>query len=320
MYLILFLVGILQSRVYKVDWHITQVVGGSKSWYNQIPYQQGGQTPNWKISISQKFSHRSESSESHIKLLSLGVWQWEEETPENLALKASRVWLQEFHRIEGNINTTLGGCSQGPVSTRTQWRKQWSLKNLGQTYLLVLEVLLQTRKLWLAAETGILVAVVCWCIHSHERSWRLAFSCQDLAPPKSLCWRRLLRVPWTAKRSSLLILKEISPEYSLEGLMLKLKLQYFGQLMQRTDSFEELSHWKDPGAGKDWRQEEKGTTGHEMVGWHHRLDGHEFEQAPGDGEGQGSLECCSPWGHKEPHMTERLNWTEQPEGSSAGTP
>ena len=67
---------------------------------------------------------------------------------------------------------------------------------------------------------------------------------------------------------------------------------------------------KDPDAGKDWRQEEKGTTEDEVVWWHHRLDGHEFEQAPGVGDGQGSLACCSPWDHKELDMTERLNWTE----------
>ena len=63
---------------------------------------------------------------------------------------------------------------------------------------------------------------------------------------------------------------------------------------------------KDPDAGKDWRQKEKGITEDEMVGWHHRLNGHEFEQAPGDGEGQGSLACCSPWSHKESEMTEQL--------------
>ena len=67
---------------------------------------------------------------------------------------------------------------------------------------------------------------------------------------------------------------------------------------------------KDPDAGKDWRQEEKGTTEDEMIGWHHRLDGHEFEKALGVGDGQGSLACCSPWGHKESDMTERLNWTD----------
>ena len=64
----------------------------------------------------------------------------------------------------------------------------------------------------------------------------------------------------------------------------------------------------DPDAGKDWRQEEKGTTEDEMVGWHHQLNGHEFEQAPRVGDGQGSLACYSPWGHKESDMTERLDW------------
>ena len=98
------------------------------------------------------------------------------------------------------------------------------------------------------------------------------------------CWRRLLRVPWTARRSNQSILKEISPEYSLEGLMLKLKLQHFGHLMRRTDST-----GKDPDAGKDWRQEEKGMTEDEMVGWHHRLDGHEFQQALGVGDGQSGV-------------------------------
>ena len=67
---------------------------------------------------------------------------------------------------------------------------------------------------------------------------------------------------------------------------------------------------RDPDAGKDWRQEEKGTTEDEMVGWHHQLNGHEFEQAPGVGDGQGGLACYSPWGHKESDMTEWLNWNE----------
>ena len=81
------------------------------------------------------------------------------------------------------------------------------------------------------------------------------------------CWRRLLRVPCTARRSNQSILKYISPEYSLAGLMLKLKLQYFGYLMRRMDSLEKTL----------------------MVGWHHQLDEHELEQAPGVGDGQGSL-------------------------------
>ena len=115
------------------------------------------------------------------------------------------------------------------------------------------------------------------------------------------CWRRLLRVPCTARRSKQSILKEINPEYSLEGLMLKLKLQCFDHLMQS---------WltgKDPNAGKDWGQEEKGTAEDEMVGWLHWLNGYEFEQALGDGKGQGNLACCSPWGCKE--LDRLSDWT-----------
>ena len=76
--------------------------------------------------------------------------------------------------------------------------------------------------------------------------------------------------------------------------MVKLKLQYFGHLMQKADSLE-----KDPDAGKDGRQEEKGVTEDEMAGWHHRLDGYEFGQTPGVGDGQGGLVGCSSWGRKD---------------------
>ena len=108
------------------------------------------------------------------------------------------------------------------------------------------------------------------------------------------CWRRLLRVPWTARRSNQSILKEISPEYSLERLMLKLKLQYFGHLM---------THWKKPWS---W---ERLKAGEVMVGWHHQLNGQEFEQAPEVGDGQGSLPCCSPWGCRVGHdWATELNW------------
>ena len=103
-----------------------------------------------------------------------------------------------------------------------------------------------------------------WTLKKAER-WRIdAF--------ELWCWRRLLRVPWTARRSNQSILKEISPGCSLEGLMLKLKLQYFGHLMRRVDSLEKTLMLGGIGG-----REEKGTTEDEMAGWHHWLDGHEFE-------------------------------------------
>ena len=107
-----------------------------------------------------------------------------------------------------------------------------------------------------------------------------------------------MRVPWTARRSNQSILKEISPGCSLEGLMMKLKLQYIGHLMGRTDSLEKtLMLGKIKGGSRRGREDE-------MVGRHHRFNGHEFERALGDGEGQGSLACCSPWGCKESDTTE----------------
>ena len=118
------------------------------------------------------------------------------------------------------------------------------------------------------------------------------------------CWRRLLRAPRIAGRFNQSILKEISPEYSLEGLMLKLELQYFGHLMWRTYSFEKtLMLGKIDGSKR---------RGWQRMRW---LDGITewilmSEQAPWVGDGQGGLAFCSPWAHKELDMTERLNWTE----------
>ena len=116
------------------------------------------------------------------------------------------------------------------------------------------------------------------------------------------CWRSLFRIPWTARRSNQSILKEISPEYSLEGLMLNLKLQYFGHLMWRADTLE-----KPLMLGKIEGRRRRGWQD-EMVGWHHWLNGHEFEQAPRISNRQGSLACCSPWDCKELDATEQLNW------------
>ena len=131
-------------------------------------------------------------------------------------------------------------------------------------------------------------------------SWTIKKAeCRRIDAFELWCWRRLLRVLWTARRPNQSILKEISPYYSLERLMLK--LQYFGHLMRRTDSSEKILI-----LGKIEAGEEKGMTEDKMVGWHHRLDGHEPELAPGVGDRQRSLACCSPWG-RNGSDTERLN-------------
>ena len=115
----------------------------------------------------------------------------------------------------------------------------------------------------------------------------------------------LLRVPWTVRKSNQSILKDISPGCSLEGLMLKLKLQLW------SPDVKSWLIWKDPDAGKDWWQEEKGTTEDEMVGWHHRLNGHGFQWTPGVGDRQGGLESCGSWGHIVGH-----NWATELKSST----
>ena len=115
-------------------------------------------------------------------------------------------------------------------------------------------------------------------------------------------WRILLRVPWTARRSNQLILKENQPWIFIG----RTDAEAEAPLLWPAD----VKSWligKDPDAGKDWGQEVKGMTEDEMVGWHHWLNGHELEQTPRDSEGQGSLECCSPCGHKELDLILRLN-------------
>ena len=118
------------------------------------------------------------------------------------------------------------------------------------------------------------------------------------------CWRRLLRVPWTSRRSNQSILKEISPGCSLEGLMLKLNSILWPPYAKS---------WligKHSDVGKNWEQEENGMTEDEMAGWRHQFYGHEFEWTPGVGDGQGGLACCNSWSRKESDATERLNWTD----------
>jgi len=136
-----------------------------------------------------------------------------------------------------------------------------------------LDSIFKSRDITLPTKVRLVKAMVFPVVMYGCESWTVKKAeCRRIDAFKLWCWRRLLRVPWTARRCNWSILKEMNPGCSLEGLMLKLKLQYFGHLMRRVDSLE-----KDSDAGRDWGQEEKGTTEDEMAGWHHQLNGHEFE-------------------------------------------
>ena len=151
------------------------------------------------------------------------------------------------------------------------------------------------RDITLLTKVHLIKAIVLPVVMYGCKSWTIKKAeSQRIDAFELWCWRRLLRVPWTARRSNQSILKEINPEYSLEGLMLKLKLQYFGHLMLRTNSLEKtLMLVKIEGRRKRGWQRMRWLDGH---CWH---NGHEFEPTPGHSGGQRSLVCCSPWGHKE---------------------
>ena len=151
-----------------------------------------------------------------------------------------------------------------------------------------LDSTIKSRDITFATEVCLVKAVVFPVVMYGYESWTIKKAEHRRIDAFELwCWG-LLRAPWTARRSSQSILKEISPGCSLEGLMLKLKLQYFGHLMRRTDSMEKtLMLGKTEGR-------KRGTTEDKMVEWHHRLNRHEFEPALEVGEGEESLACYSP--------------------------
>ena len=176
---------------------------------------------------------------------------------------------------------------------------------LGRKVMTNLDSILKSRDITLPTKVSLVKATVFPVVMYGCESWTVKKAeHRNIDAFELWCWRRLLRVPWTARRSKQSFLKKISPECSLEGMLLKVKLQYFGHLMWRVESLEKTD------AGRDCGEEEKGTTEDEMTGWHHWLDGREFEWTPGVGDGQGGLVCCDSWGRKESDTTVWLNWTE----------
>ena len=165
----------------------------------------------------------------------------------------------------GSKITADGDCSHGIKEIKNFF--------LGRKVMTNLDSILKSRTITLPTKVHLVKGLVFPIVVYGCENWTIKKAeCRRIDAFELWCWRRLLRVPWTARRSNQSILKEISPEYTLEGLLLKLKLQYFGHQVWRTNSF-----LKNPDAGKDWRQEEKGTTEDEVAGWHHQLNGHEHE-------------------------------------------
>ena len=170
---------------------------------------------------------------------------------------------------------------------------------LGRKVMTNLDSILKSRDITLPTKVHLIKAMVFPIVKYGCESWTIKKAeCRRIDAFELWCWIRFLKVPWTARRSNQSILQEISPEYSLERLMLKLKPQYFGHLIRRADSFEKTLMLGRFEGGR--------RRGRQRMRW---LDGitDSMDMSLGVGDGQGGLACCSPWGCKESDTTERLN-------------
>ena len=173
---------------------------------------------------------------------------------------------------------------------------------LGRKVMTNLDSTLKSRDITLPTKVHLIKAMVFPVVMDGCKNWTVKKTeCRRIDAFELWCWRRLLRVPWTTRRSNQSVLKEIIGRTDAEAET---------PILWPLDA----KNWligNDLDSGKDWRQEEKGTIEDEMIGWHHWLNGHEFEQALGVGDGQGILVCFSPWGHKESDTIDWLNWAEK---------
>ena len=164
--------------------------------------------------------------------------------------------------------------------------------------------MLKSRDITLPTKVHLVKAMVFPVFRYGCESWTIKKAeCRRIDAFRLWCWRRLLRVPWTARRSNQSILKEIRVFIGRTDVEAETPVLW-------PPDVKSWLIWKDPDYGKDWWQKEKGTTEDEMVGWHHWLSGHGFGWTPGVGDGQGGLACCDSWGRKESDTTKWLNWTE----------
>ena len=209
-----------------------------------------------------------------------------------MANNSNTPWQRDGEKVETVTDFILGGSKITADGDCSHEIKRHLL--LGRKVMTNLNSILKSRDITLPTKVHLVKAMVfpvvmygceSWTVRKAER-WRIdAF--------ELWCWRRLLRVPWTSRRSNQSIPKKISPGFSLERLMLKLKLQYFGHLMWRTDSLE-----KTLMLGKIESRRRRGWQD-EMVGWHHQFNGHGFVWTPGVGDRQGGLVSCGSWGFRE---------------------
>ena len=201
-------------------------------------------------------------SEKAVLKFNIQKWRSWHPVPSLCGKQMGKKWKQ-WQTISLGSKITVGGdCSHE--------MKRCLLP--GRKVLTNLDSILKSRDITLPSKFRIVKTIVFSVVMFGCESWTIKKIEYQRIDAFELChWRRLLKVPWTARRSNQSILKEINPEYSLEGLMLKLKFQYIGHLMWKAHS-----HGKDPDSGKDWRQEEKGTKKDEIVGWHHQFNGYEF--------------------------------------------
>ena len=170
-------------------------------------------------------------------------------------------WQRDGETVERMADFIFGGSKITAGGDCSDEIKRHLL--LGREVMTNLDSIFKSRDITLPTTVRLVKAMVFPVVMYGCESWTVKKVEHRRIDAFELWWRRLLRVPWTARRSNQCILKEISPEISLEGMMLKLKLQYFGHLTRRVDSLEKTD------AGRNWGQEEKGTTEDEMAGWHH---------------------------------------------------